>query len=627
MSFSRRHRLCGCDCRDSDQYEPDPLTFNPTCYTLPDGSKPPCKYIARFECPVSCNGVSITGTGTSFTDVFQSTSDLGSSIPDSPVDPDIWLRPFCEFRNAQLYVATTSQVPFGDLGVGCSWLDRISSSENGVANQDAITQFKTLVVWTLDTAATPVTLTHVLGWTYQQKKTETWNPFGPNTLWLTDQTANDKCTTVSGGHNSDKMPNFVCITPAVTRYVPEDNSCDNCFSITLPKITPTSTTILTSIPAQTANFRPVPKAFFGNLIKGKCAYVANLLEGVSFYESYVNAVWIDVAGGLDNGQTSSARLFFIPWTATYECKYFQCGVDNVFTLATNNPGAPQTLTVKSHPCYINEINDKGMCVPCDGQSSTRLYQTDITPYNNEKNRCACCDPYCKCMNGTIRLVCSGHVYDHKGCFCQGGRTGVASPVGPSREFCSTFDIGDGTGSHTICVVAYCVDGGAWKTDWYCDGAFQSTATCGSTCCPLAAWTTSQVNLNCINCKGCISIQSDPQCVAPEPCCPIAKIPATLTAAFVSTGMGTFSVTLTKGGSTWTGTGTTGNGDPCSVLFTPGSGVNGCDCELGISCYGTGGIIFCLNVVSCSPPSYTGSATGSAGPCGGNFFSSHTVTLS
>ena len=440
MSFSRRHRLCGCDCRDSDQYEPDPLTFNPTCYTLPDGSKPPCKYIARFECPVSCNGVSITGTGTWFTDVFQSTSDLGSSIPDSPVDPDIWLRPFCEFRNAQLYVATTSQVPFGDLGVGCSWLDRISSSENGVANQDAITQFKTLVVWTLDTAATPVTLTHVLGWTYQQKKTETWNPFGPNTLWLTDQTANDKCTTVSGGHNSDKMPNFVCITPAVTRYVPEDNSCDNCFSITLPKITPTSTTILTSIPAQTANFRPVPKAFFGNLIKGKCAYVANLLEGVSFYESYVNAVWIDVAGGLDNGQTSSARLFFIPWTATYECKYCQC-------------------------------------------------------------------------------------------------------------------------------------------------------------------------------------------VAPEPCCPIAKIPATLTAAFVSTGMGTFSVTLTKGGSTWTGTGTTGNGDPCSVLFTPGSGVNGCDCELGISCYGTGGIIFCLNVVSCSPPSYTGSATGSAGPCGGNFFSSHTVTLS
>jgi hypothetical protein len=53
MTSIGRHRSCGCDCRDSAIYSPDPLVFNPICCKVcgEDGtSKPPCVYLVNWEC-------------------------------------------------------------------------------------------------------------------------------------------------------------------------------------------------------------------------------------------------------------------------------------------------------------------------------------------------------------------------------------------------------------------------------------------------------------------------------------------------------------------------------------------------------------------------------------------------
>lgn len=140
-------------------------------------------------------------------------------------------------------------------------------------------------------------------------------------------------------------------------------------------------------------------------------------------------------------------------------------------------------------------------------------------YDTKENRNACCDPCCDCIPGRLKITCDGITYSCTSQFCVGGRTGVQSPKGPSRELCCELN------GKQICAVAYC-DGTNWLVDIYCDGVFQNTniATVVN-CCPLAFFFT--FGLSCMDCQGCGTV-GDTSCDPPEPevCCPCEDLPAT-----------------------------------------------------------------------------------------------------
>lgn len=184
---------------------------------------------------------------------------------------------------------------------------------------------------------------------------------------------------------------------------------------------------------------------------------------------------------------------------------WDCYGPNNLVLTANPYGCPLPTNVCVTPKPTNDLDI------CSENNQNRAM------YDSEEDRCACCDNYCDCILGEIRIQCSGGgVQVCNGQYCIGGRTGVAGPVGPSRELCCTFEDADLV-SHLICVVVYCTGGGNWKADWYCDGTLAGTVPIDSTCCPLTGTSTAPP-LPCINCDGCSALMTT--CTPPVPllCC-------------------------------------------------------------------------------------------------------------
>ena len=263
---------------------------------------------------------------------------------------------------------------------------------------------------------------------------------------------------------------------------------------------------------------------------------------------------------------------------------------------------------------------------CEEQLRRSGGNQDLYKYNNEANRCACCDDLCGCVLGSIRIICGSNVVTTSANYCIGGRTGVQSPVGPSREACLYFTDTHGV-SHQICVVIYCVDGGVWKADWYCDGHYDGTVTLTSTCCPLTA-TGNGPPLSCMDCTGCVGISVDPDCQPPPPpCCYLTSYPNTMTLTMYTGCVGwPATVTLSKAGSTFSGSFQVGTTiDTVSILF------DATTCVLQLTCSSTGANSFVnMTAVSCVPsPSLTGTAAFSIlNPfyCGCGFFDTVALVL-
>lgn len=164
-----------------------------------------------------------------------------------------------------------------------------------------------------------------------------------------------------------------------------------------------------------------------------------------------------------------------------------CNGNNTLTLtssgtAHNLPAKLCVYPTQDYPCCCDGATSSGGCFvidPC---------------YADPADRCACCDKCCEDLPVTVTLTCSGVTSTYSGNATTGGRTGINSPAGPSREFCFTHS------GHEICLVLYC-DGTSWQLDVYCDGGFESNGTVSAhTCCPLHFSFT--FNLTCVSCSGC-----------------------------------------------------------------------------------------------------------------------------
>src|SRR5258708_6005174 len=107
MSYIKQHRRCNqCDERDSEIYVPGTATFNPLCChfcstgTGTNDGKPPCCYVAHFECPVTFMGHIVVGKTKTvyreFCDTFQADVPVELGQADGP---KVFLRKFCEFES------------------------------------------------------------------------------------------------------------------------------------------------------------------------------------------------------------------------------------------------------------------------------------------------------------------------------------------------------------------------------------------------------------------------------------------------------------------------------------------------------------------------------------------------
>jgi hypothetical protein len=298
---------------------------------------------------------------------------------------------------------------------------------------------------------------------------------------------------------------------------------------------------------------------------------------------------------LDLNDLSSVTLNYAEHGLTYSMKageVWDCFAKNTLYLTTGN-----------NPLFSNIPN--AVCVTPIEETESKICDSinrGAIVYNNEANRCDCCDNYCDCIPGTIRILCGSGVQNGSVQYCLGGRTGVQDPVGPSREACAYFNDTTGT-PHLICVVIYCTEGGVWKADWYCDGTYDGTVTLSSTCCPLTA-SGNGPPLSCMDCTGCVGISVDPGCQPPLTCCPLDSFPNTMTLTMYTTCVGwPATVTLTKGGTTWTGTFFVG-GDQIDVTFDP---LNP-NCTIFMQCVGHVGQTFVMTPATCNPPTLTGSNT-------------------
>lgn len=657
------HRRCGCDCRDSDQYEVDSLIYNPL-FDIGCGSgvKPPCKYLVRFECNV----------------IDPKTTLIIAEI-------NMPMRQLCEFGPLGQYVAilssfsnstSYSQTEFpGNQRVGfgtqystsapyaCTWAERfvaysqLSDPAGWWANNRAS------IGWTLNTVSRTITdplgnvtiitadLTHTTGITYRLTARSNWDCFGPNTVYLQDA--------ATWQARYPGLPAFVCITPEITTFVYKVGCAQNCWQAQFPQVDAT----FDHIPAQRLDFipfDPLQSAFAGyQTNRGICNYAARLIHYVSRQPNQggvedANEQTVTYAGGtplstnipqlpcvvqlsvmspMDSGQSVVARLFvyYLPTsnvggvaTLVYECDNFVSGGGS-FSVLTSATGFPRVITLTSHKCVSSEVNDQGLC-PSGHCQDPRYPLTRPVVYAAEADRLRCCDPWCACAPGTIKIICTGlggtQVFGNclvRDTFCTGGRTGTSGPVGPSREFCVAAIATDGS-SHTVCAVAYC-SGTAWKIDWYCDGTFQSTTLAVITCCPFTL-KANMPTMSCLpGCTGCLAINTQPDCsaVATFPCCDTSTMPTTLTAHVVSTCLGTFNITLTKGTFSghvaWIGSGVSpdANSDELEITFIADTS----PCQLRLRCNNSIFTVFLVDVtvVSCSPPSYTASWTYAGIGCG------------
>ena len=290
---------------------------------------------------------------------------------------------------------------------------------------------------------------------------------------------------------------------------------------------------------------------------------------------------------------------------------------------------PNTLKKIGASSCVSASNDfpSHVCVT-PAEKSNKSYCDRIgqpQTYDTETHRCACCDDYCNCIAGTIRIICGSVAQDASVQYCIGGRTGVQDPVGPSREACTYFN--DSSGSpHLICVVIYCVDGGIWKADWYCDGTYDGTVTLASTCCPLTA-TGNGPPLSCMDCTGCVGVSVDPDCQPPPPpCCYLTSYPNTMTLTMYTGCVGwPATVTLSKAGSTFSGSFLVGG-----TINTVSISFDATTCLLILTCSDTGSTrSVTMTSVSCDPPTLTGTvAFGILIPfyCGCGFFDTVAMVL-
>ena len=319
---------------------------------------------------------------------------------------------------------------------------------------------------------------------------------------------------------------------------------------------------------------------------------------------------------LDLNDLSSVTLSYAEYGLSYSMKAgetWDCFAKNTLYLTTGNN--PAFSNIPKAVCVTPiESTDVKICDAVVSQSSV--------VYNNETNRCACCDNYCDCIPGTIRIICGSVAQDASVQYCIGGRTGVQDPVGPSREACTYFNDTSGD-PHLICVVIYCVDGGIWKADWYCDGTYDGTVTLASTCCPLTA-SGNGPTLSCMDCTGCVGISVDPGCQ--PPCCYLTSYPNTMTLTMYTGCSGwPATVTLSKAGSTFSGSFLVG-----ATINTVSISFDATTCLLILTCSETGSTrSVTMTSVSCDPPTLTGTvAFGIFLPfyCGCGFFDSVAMVL-
>lgn len=201
----------------------------------------------------------------------------------------------------------------------------------------------------------------------------------------------------------------------------------------------------------------------------------------------------------------------VPWIA-----------DNVNTLTLTSRG---DFPFPGDEGYVKVLPDSVCIRPLYDSNGCGCY--DRVTYDSAAVQCACKDPGCDCIPEFMCLTCDGDKECCTGNACVGGRVGVVSPSGPSRELCCTL-LGV-----LVCGVWYC-SGGQWKVDIYCNGVLITTNDISHEGCPLVLGSTAFSG--CVDCEGCVGEDCDPD---PPPgvtttCCG-EPTPETLTASITYSG--------------------------------------------------------------------------------------------
>ena len=637
--MTTRHRKCGCDCNDQTRWVEDDgitqATFDCGCE---DGAKPPCVYWANFECPITYTGYPAEGfpgvrVNSGGAPVRRQYVRGVSSYTEQ-------LRPTCKWGPEGRYVSLRSlPESLAAENGSCTWDDVL---QLGNARLPAPWQdMEAAIRWTLSITESPVTLVHSGGATYSQKSEETWDCFGPNTLWL------DKDPL--GYPDYSTLPKFVCVTPDVYAAKNEPTSCNQCYGMTLPKIA----FYYGEVPQQEIKFLRA-------LIEERSEYVgafpvlpdstAHLMQApvllqTTFGPSTVN----DVTGGFTGGRTFILMQFLDaitgadPVRATmtfplnglgqidrvfpvvYECDQFRCGESSTFSIVpfagytSTTTGWPPTLVLEPGDCARSDQYQWG---PCWNSSGSTSWEDGYPQGQTEETRKNCCDPWCSCAPGWLKVFnpsgsylsqTFGGLTTTPTTFCAGGRYGQEDPSSVSREWCvENVRAADGT-THQVCMVLYCgsLGGGVtWLIDWYCDGTFVATRNMNQVlnCCPNQM---AQLGPEMPCLPGavlCVGINIEPACEPPPPpCCDLADYQSTLTLSMYTTGCSGWpaTVTLTQSGSQFTGSFIVG-GNTVSILFDAVNPVNGYDCGLRFACSATGANqTSSMTSTTCSPPTLTG----------------------
>ena len=635
--MTTQHRKCGCDCNDQTRWVEDTgilqATFDCGCA---GGKKPPCVYWANFECEVSYRG-----------EVFPPRDDVeyqyGWPYARGTNYRAEQLRQTCKWGPAGRYVSLRGGVPpilevfstatysesctwddvLGFGGGGSNRLNPMQRAARGSSEQWELLEMR--IQWDLMITSVPATMTHFGGARYVQKAEETWDCFGPNTLWL------DKDPSEYSDYST--LPKFVCVTPDVYAVKNESLSCSQCYSLLLPSISAAGVTI----PRQ------------------KLEFLRSQIEGLPRINQSVggsgdmNSPWLfkakvnDIYGGgrqfcelrfLDEivyGLTSRATLTFsldvggsgVQDYGNYYYDQFICGEQNTFVRSSNSNVWPATLTLTPGDCTRSDQHMWGPCWRSDGPLS---WEDGYPSGSTEESRKLCCDPWCSCAPGWLKVYnpSGGHLSQSFGgltsnpssstAFCAGGRVGLNSPSNISREWCiTTVYAADGT-AHEVCMVLYCgsLGGGVtWLIDWYCDGTFVATRNMNQvlTCCPNQM---SQLGPEMPCLPGavlCVGINIEPACEPPPPpCCDLADYQSTLTLTMYTTGCSGWpaTVTLTRSGSVFSGSFSVGS-DAVLVTFDCVNPVNGVSCGIKFVCSSTGtSRVGQMESTTCSPPTLTGS---------------------
>lgn len=510
----RRHRRCGCECRD-DNCSGDIEQITSVCCSECTDFHVPCWYAVHFGCNIIHENQCIAR----YSDILKKECDFscdntccewkalgfdtgGSCGGDMFIDP----------------LNTASNNGFDFIQNGCTWSDtEISRKGSGtelLAGGSTSSQDGAILInefgwsWSLVLSGGGATLTY-LDIVYSADSFECG---GANTLTLTS--------------GQTYLPRSVCVTPFWG-------------SNTLP-------TAWNDIDDRWTTEDEFREAYWkcpcSDSATGTCVW--EVQNSPEFGNS-----WVVRSSGCDGEAACSTPL--IP--ADFD---------------TYGPASAGYET----PCRCSSTGEKyWITQPCD--------ENIPCEYESAEDRCNCCDNCCDGLPVSVVLTCAGTRYSYSGLAEPGGRTGVNSPAGVSREFCFTHS------GHEICLVFYC-DGSAWQLDVYCDGGFESSGTVSAhTCCPLHFSFT--FNLTCVSCSGCGcgGFAECPECEA-SVCCEgapstlyltidttdsglAAMSPMTLSVlttdtswessggeAYLECADGTYTLTFTGGGCTFTADATT-----------------------------------------------------------------------